>query len=832
MDDLARFERRLAEERNEVRRGEVPQFLARERESLATKLTFRAVPQNERLESRIMALKSEAEQAERKLKPQQRGAAVRQNAAQLGSSRAPAAPVAATPDAATVIQQLQAIQASLEAAQLSSSKGGDSFSTGARGRGALPSSSRSVMSASGRSTSASSVRRGTGGRSSVVPDTATSSVIFRSSLYRSVSPSKRVGPSGVVVSNFGRSSRFKDDKSEVPGPGKYDPHSTDFHPVAVSSGGLDEEGSLGHTHAAYDATVGRKPTPAQAHYDAMARATARVAPRTPDPERSALDALSPGTVGSSVSHSRGDGMSSLDAGVTALIDAHRGDVRAALAAAVRRERTTRKDLTLMRGNNNSARIQAGQQASVMMNEMEGLKSRLERKERALVSSSLRLKAWGDVFSRADQTMAQLTQWVGDAQAAAGRNPALSKAAETMRSLQAIVDSGAALAVGAAPGRGGAGDAGEGEGEEEGGYMAYSSLSAALVQPNGSSVGGMGQSETLVATQVAKQRSVAAAPPPPPARERSLTGAQSTGLGLAQTAAVGISAADVQARMPAPRFSAADVRAFARTTTADALASPTTTVSPSTSAAFGGAGRSSLSSWAAAPVEEGSVSSRLQALFAHYSAGPTAAGEGASATSFVQMLLDAGAVENGGSTLAHAEASFARAAAAARGQHPSTASASTVARDARLPYDAWVAALTDFSCRRFGIAPQGGDPTGLLVSPEAFRTLLEAGGLLALIARIRSGGAPRLEAGGRGASGSMPGAARSATGPSTTGFADAFLRPEVLSFFKDNKAGLQVRHSHSHGAHSSECPPTHHTLRPSAGPLCALRLLGRRGGRQA
>jgi hypothetical protein len=198
-----------------------------------------------------------------------------------------------------------------------------------------------------------------------------------------------------------------------------------------------------------------------------------------------------------------------------------------------------------------------------------------------------------------------------------------------------------------------------------------------------------------------------------------------------------------------------------------------------------------------PVEEGSVSSRLQALYAAYSAG-----EGASATTFVQMLLDAGAVESGGASLAHAEASFARAAAAARGQHPSTSSASTVPRATRLSYDAWVAALTDFACRRFGISP-GGDPTGLLVSPEAFRTLLETGGLLALIARIRSGGAARVDEGGRGVSGSQSAASASSRPstsagqqqPSTAGFAEAFLRPDVLSFFRDNKAGLQSLFSH-------------------------------------
>ena len=42
-------------------------------------------------------------------------------------------------------------------------------------------------------------------------------VSYRSPMYRSASPRRRVGPSKVVISNFARSARFRDDKEWVPG---------------------------------------------------------------------------------------------------------------------------------------------------------------------------------------------------------------------------------------------------------------------------------------------------------------------------------------------------------------------------------------------------------------------------------------------------------------------------------------------------------------------------------------------------------------------------------------------------------------------------------------
>jgi hypothetical protein len=42
-------------------------------------------------------------------------------------------------------------------------------------------------------------------------------VSYRSPMYRSASPSRRVGQEKVITSNFGRSPRFRDEKGWVPG---------------------------------------------------------------------------------------------------------------------------------------------------------------------------------------------------------------------------------------------------------------------------------------------------------------------------------------------------------------------------------------------------------------------------------------------------------------------------------------------------------------------------------------------------------------------------------------------------------------------------------------
>ena len=82
-----------------------------------------------------------------------------------------------------------------------------------------------------------------------------SKVVYRSPIYRSASPSRKVGSDGVRISNFSRAPRFKTDKGWVPGPGHYPAHTT-FSPPTVRAH-VDRSGELGHTWEEYQANTRR-----------------------------------------------------------------------------------------------------------------------------------------------------------------------------------------------------------------------------------------------------------------------------------------------------------------------------------------------------------------------------------------------------------------------------------------------------------------------------------------------------------------------------------------------------------------------------------------------
>lgn len=68
------------------------------------------------------------------------------------------------------------------------------------------------------SVSHSSVRSSRAGSPAAVASAAASAgVHFRSPMYRSASPSRRVGKDNVVTSNLGRAPRFREQKADVPG---------------------------------------------------------------------------------------------------------------------------------------------------------------------------------------------------------------------------------------------------------------------------------------------------------------------------------------------------------------------------------------------------------------------------------------------------------------------------------------------------------------------------------------------------------------------------------------------------------------------------------------
>jgi hypothetical protein len=103
----------------------------------------------------------------------------------------------------------------------------------ASGLGASPEAPRAQMRPPSPSRSRSPAREVTGER-------------FLSPIYRSASPSRRVGADGVRISSFGRAPRFRDDKQWVPGPGKYESAVSDFAVRTVASQ-PDLTGLDGHT---------------------------------------------------------------------------------------------------------------------------------------------------------------------------------------------------------------------------------------------------------------------------------------------------------------------------------------------------------------------------------------------------------------------------------------------------------------------------------------------------------------------------------------------------------------------------------------------------------
>ena len=371
--------------------------------------------------------------------------------------------------------------------------------------------------------------------------TVTNSVVYRSSMYRSSSPSKAV-KNGVVISNFSRSSRFKEEKTDVPGPGKYSVHNTDFAPVTVVKG-TDTDGKLGHTWSQYYANTGAKPTPQQAHADAMAAATARINPmnsRSPDGGNTISHIGSPGTVDTSIS---GMGMSSsastiggnggIESHARQLIAGFHGDIQAALEATLKREKALRKELLTVRENANKARLESSHALSTLTNEVEGLKSTIRKRDDKINSLQIKNQTCNDIIIRSDEALNLLGKAIQEtmqiASSVGHRNPALVQVGERMRSLESIIRSGMG-AMGIIQNISSSNSVdGSNASVIGGGYTSYSSLTAAVSAPEAANVGTLGGSEKLVNTQNMKNQLVHAVPPPPPPRERPLTGAQARGI---------------------------------------------------------------------------------------------------------------------------------------------------------------------------------------------------------------------------------------------------------------------------------------------------------------
>lgn len=403
------------------------------------------------------------------------------------------------------------------------------------------------------------------------------SVSYRSSIYRSVSPSKKSiaeGPNvNVVISSFSRSSRFKDDKSDVPGPGQYAPHSTDFAPVTVVRGGSLRDGQLGHTYDVYNSRTGERPTNAQAHANAMAHATARINPS--NSFRSGNSALgspgsasqggwggsasviSPGSAsqsgappapplmrtGSTVSAAAYsvDGESTvIHSQAQQIVDAYNGNERMALESLIKRERSMRRELEAARQISNRARMDSAQSLSVSANEIEALKSKLGKREREIETLKIRQRAIVDAVARVDEAqfglkkplsaaLSALTQLKGDRSLIVRVQDASAQVDLSIEGCMAVLQKAKVHESASVSGSGGVPT----PADQSTGYIGYSSLSAAIDTGDRlARMGELGSSNSLVTTQVEKQTVIEEAreiAPKAPARDRPLTGAQARGI---------------------------------------------------------------------------------------------------------------------------------------------------------------------------------------------------------------------------------------------------------------------------------------------------------------
>jgi len=445
------------------------------------------------------------------------------------------------------------------------------------------SASRSTVISGGRQASVY------GGGQSVTSRTSSASnsgqsVSYRSSIYRSVSPSKKSiseGPNvNVVISSFSRSSRFKDDKSDVPGPGQYAPHSTDFAPVTVVRGGSLRDGQLGHTYDVYNSRTGERPTNAQAHANAMAHATARINSSSTT-FRSGSSALgSPGSA-SQVGGGSGGGWGgsasvvspgsasqagapsapplmrtgstvsaaaySIDGESTVvhsqaqqIVDAYNGNERMALESLIKRERSMRRELEAARQISNRARMDSAQSLSVSANEIESLKSKLGKREREIETLKIRQRAIVDAVARVDEAhfglkkplsmaLSALSQLKGDRSLIVRVQDASAQVDLSVEGCMAVLQKAKINESASVSESGGVPT----PAEQNTGYIGYSSLSAAIDTGDRlARMGDLGSSNSLVMTQVEKQSVIEEAKeiaPKIPARDRPLTGAQARGI---------------------------------------------------------------------------------------------------------------------------------------------------------------------------------------------------------------------------------------------------------------------------------------------------------------
>ncbi len=189
-----------------------------------------------------------------------------------------------------------------------------------------------------------------------------SKVVYRSPMYRSASPSRKVGADAVRISNFSRAPRFKTKNGWVPGPGHYPVHATTsvFSPTTVREQ-PDLTGTQGHTWEEYQEYV---------------------------------------RGGSSQALVQQDDVRSRAAYQDAMMSKQTSPESTT-------ERKLRSELQGLQRSLSQTQGQSAQTQHQMFAEIESLKARLSRKSKAYTALGQKVRSWRDNFGRLQAAAARL-----------------------------------------------------------------------------------------------------------------------------------------------------------------------------------------------------------------------------------------------------------------------------------------------------------------------------------------------------------------------------------------------------------------------------------------
>lgn len=189
-----------------------------------------------------------------------------------------------------------------------------------------------------------------------------SKVVYRSPMYRSASPSRKVGADAVRISNFSRAPRFKTKNGWVPGPGHYPVHATTsvFSPTTVREQ-PDLTGTQGHTWDEYQQYVRGGSSQALVQQDDVRSRAAY------------QDAL----------------------------------VATSSSPENRAERKLRTEVQGLQRSLSQTQGQSAQAQHQMFAEIESLKARLSRKSKAYTALGQKVRSWRDNYGRLQASTARL-----------------------------------------------------------------------------------------------------------------------------------------------------------------------------------------------------------------------------------------------------------------------------------------------------------------------------------------------------------------------------------------------------------------------------------------